>query len=103
MLKILAVCGNGQGSSIVLRLGLEPALDELGLGDASIETTGSGQAQGMMDFVDLIICAEHLKTVIDPPKNKPVVYVQNLVNKNEVKEKVTAALEQYYPELLKKK
>ena len=37
MLKILAVCGNGQGSSVVLRLGLEPVLAELGLGDASVE------------------------------------------------------------------
>ncbi len=102
MLKILAVCGNGQGSSVVLRLGLEPVLDELGLGDASVECTSIGQAQGMMSFVDLIVIAAHLRENVDPPKNKPVIYVNNLVDKKEVKEKVVAALKQYYPELLKK-
>ncbi len=103
MLKILAVCGNGQGSSIVLRLGLEPVLDELGLRDASVECTSAGQANGLMPFVDLIIVADQLKDLIDPPKNKPVVFVKNLLNKAEVKEKVVAALEKYYPELLIKK
>ena len=102
MLKILAICGNGQGSSIVLRLGLEPVLDDLGLKDVSIETTAIGQAQGMLSFVDLIVCAAHLKDHLEPPKDKPIIYVKNLVDKKEVKEKVVEALKQYYPELLKK-
>jgi len=102
MLKILAVCGNGQGSSVVLRLGLEPVLAELGLGDASVECTALGQAQGMMNFVDLIIVAAHLADMIEPPKGKPVVVVNNLIDRKEVKEKVTKALEEYYPDLLKK-
>lgn len=102
MLKILAVCGNGQGSSVVLRLGLEPVLAELGLGDASVECTALGQAQGMMNFVDLIVVAAHLADMIEPPKDKPVVIVNNLIDKKEVREKVVAALEKYYPNLLKK-
>ena len=101
MLKILAVCGNGQGSSIVLRLGMEPALDELGIRDASIECTAAGQAQGMIPFVDMVIIAAHLVDTIDMPKDKPVVIVKNLINKQEVREKVEAALREYYPELLK--
>ena len=101
MLKILAVCGNGQGSSIVLRLGMEPALEELGISDASIECTALGQAQSMVQFVDMIIIAAHLVDGIDLPENKPVVVVKNLINKQEVREKVEAALREYYPELLK--
>jgi len=102
MLKILAVCRNGQGSSVVLRLGLEPVLAELGLGDASVECTALGQAQGMMNFVDLIIVAAHLADSIEPPKGKPVIVVNNLIDKKEVKAKVVEALEKYYPHLLNK-
>jgi PTS system ascorbate-specific IIB component len=102
MLKILAVCGNGQGTSVVLRLGLEPVLAELGLGDASVECTALGQAQGMMNFVDLIIVAAHLADSIEPPKGKPVIVVNNLIDKKEVKAKVVEALEKYYPHLLNK-
>jgi PTS system ascorbate-specific IIB component len=101
MLKILAVCGNGQGSSIVLRLGLEPALEDLGIRDVSIECTALGQAQSMVQFVDLIIIAAHLQDGIELPKNKPIVVVKNLINKQEVREKVEVALREYYPELLK--
>ena len=101
MLKILAVCGNGQGSSIVLRLGMEPALDDLGIRDASIECTAVGQAQGMIPFVDLVIVAAHLADMIEMPEGKPVVVVKNLINKEEVRTKVEAALREYYPELLK--
>ncbi len=101
MLKILAVCGNGQGSSIVLRLGLEPALADLGLADASVECTSVGQAQGMVQFADMIIIPGHFLNMIDMPEGKPIVEVKNLLDKNEVKEKVTAALKKYYPELLK--
>lgn len=103
MIKIIAVCGNGQGSSIVLRLGLEPALAELGLEDASVECTSLGQAQGLIRFADLIIIPGHMKDMVDIPEDKPVVVVNNLINKKEVKEKVTLALQQYYPEVLKKK
>jgi galactitol-specific phosphotransferase system IIB component len=83
-------------------LGLEPALDELGLKDTSIECTSLGQAQSLLQFVDLIIIPSHLAELLDIPKGKPLVKVNNLINKNEVKEGVTKALEEYYPELLKK-
>jgi ascorbate PTS system EIIB component len=101
MLRILAVCGNGMGSSIVLRLGLEPALAELGLDDTSIECTSVGQAQGLINFADLVIIPDLFENMIDMPEGKPIVRVKNLIDKQEVKEKVTAALEKYYPELLK--
>ena len=101
MLKILTVCGNGQGSSLILRLGLEPALEELGVKDqVMIEATSAGQAQGLIPFADLVVCAEQFHGLIDVPKNKPIVFVTNLVNKKEVKEKVFAALKEHFPHLL---
>ena len=101
MLKILAVCGNGMGSSVVLRLGLEPALEELGV-EAIVECTSTGQAHSMMQFVDLIIMPKNLTHIVDVPKNVPTVLVRNLVSAKEVRAGVEAALREHYPDALPK-
>lgn len=99
MLKILAICGNGMGSALVLRMGLEPALADLGV-QANITCTSAGQAGSMAQFADLIILPTNLLPVVDPPDDIPSVVVTNLINREEVYERVEAVLKEHYPEEL---
>ena len=53
-IKILAVCGNGLGSSLIVKMILESVLAELNV-YGIVESTSVAQAAGMIPFADLVI------------------------------------------------
>lgn len=67
-MKILAVCGFGVGSSMVLKMTIEKVLRGLGI-DAEVENTDISTAQGTK--CDFILTsnelAENLRTVVSVP------------------------------------
>jgi PTS system ascorbate-specific IIA component len=88
--RILAVCGMGLGSGLLLRMQAEKALRQLGV-TADLEVADIGSARAMAQTVDLIITsnelAEHLGTV--KPK---VVTITNFIDLNEMVRKLEEAL-----------
>lgn len=103
MFKILTVCANGMGSSMILRMVLEPIIESLQLNDCvQVECTSAGQACGMINGADLILCAEQLHGMFIVPKGKVLITVRNLIDKKEVREKVTAAITENFSHLLPK-
>lgn len=101
MFKILTVCANGMGSSMILRMVLEPIVNDMKLKDnVQIECTSAGQAAGMVSSADLILCSEQLHCMFDLPEGKVLVTVRNLIDKNEVRGKVLTAITENFPHLL---
>jgi PTS system ascorbate-specific IIB component len=84
-MKILAVCGLGQGTSLILRITIESVLKELGV-DADVEHIDVSSARGMRP--DLIVTSRELADTLEEDGGAPskVVIVNNFFDKDEVKQ-----------------
>ncbi|MCF0218132.1 MAG: PTS sugar transporter subunit IIB [Malacoplasma sp.] len=83
MLKIVAACGNGMGTSMIIKLKVEKICKALNL-DASVEAMSMGMAKGLVNSVDIIICSTHLMDNFDPNKKAKIVGVKNLMDEKEI-------------------
>ena len=95
-MKVLAVCGLGIGSSIILKINVGKVLDELGVKDYSLDVADIGSAQSIR--FDVAVTSVELAGVLsknmkDEDKFR-VLAISNSVDKNEMKEKVKTCLEQ---------
>lgn len=87
-MKILAVCGMGFGSSMVLRMTIESVLRESGI-KADVATSDIGMAKS--EPADVIVTSsEFSKLLMD--KNVPIIEIKNYVDKQEMKEKLLKVL-----------
>lgn len=93
-IKLLAVCGNGLGSSLIVKMSLEEVIEELQV-NAIVESTSVAEAAGMMPFADIIITSTAFFRGIEDriPEGKPVVMVKNLLDKTELAAAVKEAME----------
>lgn len=80
-MKILAVCGFGVGSSMVLKFTIEKALAELGI-EAEVENTDLTSAQSMA--ADAIFTSYQLVEELKAAVRVPVFAVRNYMDKGEV-------------------
>ncbi|MEG0913863.1 MAG: PTS sugar transporter subunit IIB [Oscillospiraceae bacterium] len=87
-MKILCVCGLGMGSSLILKMTADKALSELGVKDFEIEHWAAGTIGGMQ--TDLIIASKEFEEEF--AERDDVVFVKNIVNVAEVKEKLSEYL-----------
>jgi len=93
VVKILAVCGMGLGSGLLLRMQAEKALRQLGIVDADLEVADIGSARAMAQTADLIITSNELAEQLGKVKPR-VVTISNFVDLKEMVEKLRAALVQ---------
>ncbi|CAG9621163.1 PTS sugar transporter subunit IIB [Sutcliffiella rhizosphaerae] len=84
-MKILCVCGLGQGTSLILRMNVETTLRELGI-QADVEHTDVSSASS--ETPDFIITSNELAQSLEGHSSK-VIIVNNYFDMNEIK----AALE----------
>lgn len=81
MKKILAVCGLGQGTSLILRMNIEQVLGDLGV-QADVEHIDVSAASSME--ADLIVTNDELAKSLPDQKDK-VVIVNNYFDLDEIK------------------
>ena len=90
-MKILAVCGMGLGSALILRMQAEKALRELGL-EAELEVADIGTARAVAPSADIILTTEELAQQLGKVKPK-VVTISNFIDLREMVTKLKAAIE----------
>lgn len=90
-MKILAVCGMGLGSGLLLRMQAEKALKQLGL-DADLEVADMGTARALASTADIILTSNELAEQLGPVKPK-VVTISNFIDLDEMVTKLRAAIE----------
>lgn len=81
-MKILTVCGNGIGSSLMLAMKIEEICKEEGI-DAQVEYSDFNSAQGKN--VDLIVTVKELAEQFD---HKKIAIIRSYVNKKKIREDV---------------
>lgn len=89
-MKILAVCGFGVGSSMVLKMTLEKAVKELGL-DAEVKNTDIASAKA--EQADVYFTSAELKPDLESSTDKPVYAIKRYMDKDEVLKAMNAFLE----------
>ena len=88
-MKILAVCGMGLGTSLILRMNAEKALKQLGV-EADVEVSDMGSARALASTADLVLTSQELAEQLGPVKPK-VVTISNFIDFDEMITKLKAA------------
>lgn len=88
MIKVLAVCGMGLGTSAILKSRLRGALDATGV-DYSIDVTDGSAAAGMQ--ADLIFTSDELADKLSKHPAK-VVVINNFTDREEIGRKAAEAV-----------
>ncbi|MDQ0175490.1 PTS sugar transporter subunit IIB [Bacillus chungangensis] len=83
-LNIIAVCGFGVGSSMVLKMKIEEILKEANIA-ANVQTADVGSASSTP--ADIIFTSNELGDKLSASVDVPVVIINNFVDKNEIREK----------------
>lgn len=89
-MKILAVCGMGLGTGLLLRMQAEKALKQIGV-DADLEVADIGSARAMASSADLILTSEELAQQLGQVRPK-VVTISNFIDLEEMVTKLRAAI-----------
>lgn len=90
-MKILAVCGMGLGTGLLLRMQAEKALRELGI-QADLEVADIGTARALASSADLILTSEELAPQLGKVTPK-IVTISNFIDLREMVDKLRAAME----------
>ncbi len=88
-IKILAVCGFGVGTSLMLRMNIERVTKELGV-DADVENVDVTSLTGSR--ADMIMTSAELAGDIEGKIDAPVIVVNNFMSLSEIKEKIQKQL-----------
>jgi len=89
MLKVVTVCGNGIGSSLLLKLKVEEIAREEGI-EVDVESIDSGNATGMK--ADLFITVKEIASIF--PDDQKVAIIRSYTNKKKIKEDVLETLQE---------
>ncbi|ANP73533.1 MULTISPECIES: PTS sugar transporter subunit IIB [Cryobacterium] len=90
-MKIVAVCGMGIGTSVLLKMNAEKVLAKLGI-DADVEAADMGVARGAAQTAEIVLTSEELAEELgDVPAE--VIIINNFFDLEEITEKLTAAVE----------
>ena len=92
MLRILTVCGNGIGSSLMLAMKIEEICKEEGMNDISVESADFNSA--LSKDTDIIVTEKEIASQF--PDNKNVIVTRSYTNKKKIKEDVLENIRHYY-------
>jgi PTS system ascorbate-specific IIB component len=89
MIKVVTVCGNGIGSSLLLRLKVEAIAKDLGI-EVSAESSDSNAAVGKK--ADLFVTVKEFKDIF--PKDAKVCIVKSYTNRKKIEEDLIPVLKE---------
>lgn len=89
-MRIVTVCGMGIGTSLILKMNTETALQALDI-DADVEACDIGVARGMARTADLVLTSAELADELADADTK-VIIINNFTSIPEIQEKLTEAL-----------
>lgn len=89
MIKIITVCGNGIGSSLMLKMKVEEVAQENGI-EVEVESCDSNAAVGK--GADLYVTVKEFESIF--PSEKKVAIVRSYMNKKKITEDILPVLQE---------
>lgn len=93
-IRILAVCGSGQGSSMMMKMKIKGYLDKKGISNV-MDSCAVTDYKSRLDSVDIIVCSRHLQDEIVVNDNISVLGVQNMLNPNSFGDELQALISKH--------
>jgi PTS system ascorbate-specific IIB component len=90
-MKIATICGMGFGTSMMLKMFIEDVFKEEGITGHQIIPWDLGSFKGQQ--VDLVVAPTDMESHLKGSETR-VVYIKNLVDKQEITEKVIRAIKE---------
>jgi len=91
MLKVLAACGNGMGSSMIIKMKIEKVLKEMQL-ECDVHHASVGQAKSDAKNYDLVLVSHMLVKEFSRAGDAKIIGLVNLLSEEEIRGKVEKAL-----------
>ncbi|HEX2767255.1 MAG TPA: PTS sugar transporter subunit IIB [Candidatus Limnocylindria bacterium] len=91
-MKILAVCGMGLGTGLLLRMNTEEALRRIGVEDATVEVADIGTARGAGTGADIVLTSSELAEQLGQVRGT-LVTVTNFFDKEEIERKLREVIQ----------
>ena len=92
MVKVLTACGNGMGSSMVIKMKVENALRQLGVTDFQSASCSVGEAKALAAGDDIVVASNNLIKELEGRTKGHLVGLDNLMDDNEIKTKLQEVL-----------
>lgn len=83
MLKVIAACGNGMGSSLMIKMNIVKAFKELDI-PAQVDHMSVGEAKTAANGYDVVFVSRALESNFDHVTQAKVIGLKNLLSKEEV-------------------
>lgn len=92
MLKVVAACGNGMGSSQIIKMKIEKVFKKLSIA-VSIDHMSVGDAKNAANNYDVVFCSQALTGTFANLRNKntKIIGLVNLLSEAEIEQKITEA------------
>ena len=89
MLKVIAACGSGMGSSMIMKMKFEKVFKSLGI-QASVTHTNAGEAKSTAAQYHMIVCSDVLKDMFASAAESgiEIVPLKNILDEKEITEKL---------------
>ena len=87
MLKVVAACGNGMGSSQIIKMKIEKVFKKLAI-QADIHHMSVGEARSQANSYDVVFCSLSLVDNFKVKGNTKVIGLQNLLSESEIEQKI---------------
>lgn len=89
MLKVIAACGNGMGSSQIIKMKIEKIFKKLNIA-VSIHHTSVGAAKSEAANYDVVFCSEALKGNFARAESAGTIVIglKNLLSEPEIEQKI---------------
>lgn len=98
MLNILCVCGNGMGTSTILKLNVKNICMDNNI-DGEVESCSFGEAMAYLPTTDIILTSPEWSSMI-PPSKAVIAETLNLIDKKGVEEALLNVIKEHFPEEL---
>ncbi|EHV4434439.1 PTS ascorbate transporter subunit IIB [Escherichia coli] len=107
--RILAVCGNGQGSSMIMKMKVDQFLTQSNI-DHTVNSCAVGEYKSELSGADIIIASTHIageitvtgnKGEITVTGNKYVVGVRNMLSPADFGPKLLEVIKEHFPQDVK--
>ncbi len=100
-MNILCVCGNGMGTSTMLKITLKKLCSQHGI-IADIESCAFSEAASHLMTTDLVITSPEWANMIPNLGKAKIAVTKNLIDVKGVEKTLIDAVTEYFPESIKK-
>lgn len=95
MIKILAACGSGMGSSMMIKMKIEKAMREAGITDFKVDYSSVSESKSLASQYDIVVAANGLIHQLDGRTKGTLIGLNNLMDDQEIKDKILPVIQQH--------